>query len=946
MEVIGNFEYSKKDLIGHGAFAVVFKGYHREQRDRSVAIKCITKKNLTKSHTLLSKEIKILQELSRSDCNHPNVVALLECRETPTHVFLVMEYCNGGDLADYLQANGTLSEDTIRIFLKQKASALKALHAKGIIHRDLKPQNILLCHSGQPNPKPSEITIKIADFGFARFLQDGVMAATLCGSPMYMAPEVIMSQKYDAKADLWSVGTIIYQCLTGKSPFQAQTPHQLKQFYERNVSIQPSIPLNTSVELRDLLTRLLCRNPKDRMEFDEFFQHPFLCSSKNATSPIKLPRSHSGCSMTGSPTTKIICASPLSGNTESPPSKGTPLGYFTYSRNRLDSDSNSPVEAKDFVQLSLFEDEHHRRQTTTCRTESPTLDDYVLVSQEIPSDLSDESTGSTSQPCDLNIVFGDGSSRSSNSLARLSSRIGQRVTFNMSPQNRSPSDVVPPPQFTDQQQRSNSKPSLSPKQSPHLKRTFSEPIDVPSTPFSFDQQQQHAHSAGVCRTSKSPTLTQGGRGLSFGGTGVPPSPPAALFTLGSPPTGNLWRRKSIASSPSPPISFNPFRAAGTFPLPPILDSPVKRSELLDCLTATSSSGSPKSIPIPSPGTPLKPPFASLLDRPHSSTCPSNMALVAYDTPTGKCINLSHCYTEPTSIDQQFNQEHVLKAAFHGAIIPPSHRPCFSNTCITTSSSQNQLVAYSPLHYHSQQDVRTGSILSPMNFDGPVLFDAPELVEETLMNKEHNETVLKLDFVLALVECVVDLAKSRSSPLTESFVLADEKQGTTTPFVTSFVSEKQRHLEQIILYLRALNLLSSSLVMAQEEMKSRRLQTSSTVRTILKEMNDLYQTCLCKCKLLNMKDVLADAKMNASAASIMADKLLYSYAIESCQTAAREELLGNVPESMQRYRDALILLHSLIQQANSLEDRKLLNRYKEGVDRRLSCLGNNQFSRYS
>lgn len=78
-----------------------------------------------------------------------------------------------------------------------------------------------------------------ADFGFARFLQDGVMAATLCGSPMYMAPEVIMSLQYDAKADLWSLGTIVFQCLTGKAPFQAQTPQALKQFYEKNANLSP-----------------------------------------------------------------------------------------------------------------------------------------------------------------------------------------------------------------------------------------------------------------------------------------------------------------------------------------------------------------------------------------------------------------------------------------------------------------------------------------------------------------------------------------------------------------------------------------------------------------------------------------------------------------------------------------------------------------------------------
>lgn len=99
------------------------------------------------------------------------------------------------------------------------------MNTKGIVHRDLKPQNILLCNPTplRHNPPPLELVVKLADFGFARVLTDGGMAATLCGSPMYMAPEVIMSQQYCAKADLWSIGTIIYQCLTGKAPFVVST---------------------------------------------------------------------------------------------------------------------------------------------------------------------------------------------------------------------------------------------------------------------------------------------------------------------------------------------------------------------------------------------------------------------------------------------------------------------------------------------------------------------------------------------------------------------------------------------------------------------------------------------------------------------------------------------------------------------------------------------------
>jgi len=182
---VGVYEFNPKDLIGHGAFAVVYKGRVKSAPNNVVAIKAITKKNLAKSQNLLGKEIKILKELT--ELHHDNVVALLDCKETPHHVYLVMEYCNGGDLADYLNAKGTLSEDTIKRFLIQLAGAMSAMTSKGIVHRDLKPQNILLSHEGKTrNPLPSDIRLKIADFGFARFLQDGVMAATLCGSPMYM----------------------------------------------------------------------------------------------------------------------------------------------------------------------------------------------------------------------------------------------------------------------------------------------------------------------------------------------------------------------------------------------------------------------------------------------------------------------------------------------------------------------------------------------------------------------------------------------------------------------------------------------------------------------------------------------------------------------------------------------------------------------------------------
>uniref|UniRef100_A0A0K0CTV1 Non-specific serine/threonine protein kinase n=1 Tax=Angiostrongylus cantonensis TaxID=6313 RepID=A0A0K0CTV1_ANGCA len=284
-EKFDGFEYSTKDVIGHGAFAIVYKGRYSDKPDIPVAIKAIAKKNIAKSKNLLTKEIKILKTLS--GLQHNNLVALLKCTETATHVYLVMEYCNGGDLADYLSQKTTLQEDTIHHFVVQIARALEAINKEGIVHRDLKPQNILLCNpTRHSNPPATDLIIKLADFGFARFLSEGVMAATLCGSPMYMAPEVIMSLQYDAKADLWSIGTILFQCLTGKAPFQAQNPPQLKAYYEKNRDLKPNIPDYCSAPLRDLLLRLLKRNAKDRITFEEFFNHPFLHDAP-AASPSK-----------------------------------------------------------------------------------------------------------------------------------------------------------------------------------------------------------------------------------------------------------------------------------------------------------------------------------------------------------------------------------------------------------------------------------------------------------------------------------------------------------------------------------------------------------------------------------------------------------------------------------------------------------------------------------
>ncbi|XP_011025351.1 PREDICTED: serine/threonine-protein kinase ATG1-like isoform X2 [Populus euphratica] len=156
--------------------------------------------------------------------------------------------------------------------MRRLAAGLQALQEKHLIHRDLKPQNLLLL-SNDLTPQ-----LKIGDFGFARSLTSSDLADTLCGSPLYMAPEIIQNKKYDAKADLWSVGAVLFQLVTGKPPFDGNSQYQL--FQNILTSTELRFPEGALEELHpdcvDLCRSLLCRNPVERLTFKEFFNHKFL----------------------------------------------------------------------------------------------------------------------------------------------------------------------------------------------------------------------------------------------------------------------------------------------------------------------------------------------------------------------------------------------------------------------------------------------------------------------------------------------------------------------------------------------------------------------------------------------------------------------------------------------------------------------------------------------
>lgn len=277
---IGNYVSDGK-RIGKGAFATVYLGHHKDNPSELVAIKVVDVERLTRSNQKLKRqldsEIVIMKTLQ-----HDHIVTLHEVIVGTEYIYLVLEYCVGGDFSDYLRKHKRkrLSEDTARCFLRQLASGLKYLHSKNIIHRDLKPQNLLMAakpgRSGSDNGDDStRWELKIADFGFARFMEPQSVASTLCGSPLYMAPEVLLCQPYDAKADLWSVGAILFEMLTGKPPFNVRTHIELVHIL---LSEQVKFPRNLGVssDCMDLLQALLKKNQEERITWREFFNHPFI----------------------------------------------------------------------------------------------------------------------------------------------------------------------------------------------------------------------------------------------------------------------------------------------------------------------------------------------------------------------------------------------------------------------------------------------------------------------------------------------------------------------------------------------------------------------------------------------------------------------------------------------------------------------------------------------
>jgi len=252
-------KYELKKVIGKGAFSVVKEGI-RKVSGKKYAVKCISKKLIDKKELgLLEREIDIMKKLQ-----HPNIIQLMEVIDTPDTLYLVLEFASGGELFDAIVNKGSYSESDAAKIIKQILEAILHVHNHGIAHRDLKPENLLLVHGDN-----GDDIIKIADFGLSKdFGQEQLQ--TSCGTPDYVAPEVLLGEPYDMAVDIWSIGVISYVLLCGFPPFYGESQ---KELFENIMNGTYDFPdpewTDVSEGAKDFIKKILIVDPEKRATAEE-----------------------------------------------------------------------------------------------------------------------------------------------------------------------------------------------------------------------------------------------------------------------------------------------------------------------------------------------------------------------------------------------------------------------------------------------------------------------------------------------------------------------------------------------------------------------------------------------------------------------------------------------------------------------------------------------------
>ncbi|KAH6799093.1 SNF1 kinase-like protein 10 [Perilla frutescens var. frutescens] len=252
--------YRLGKTLGHGSFGKVKIAEHI-RTGLKVAIKILNRRRMGSPdmEEKVRREIKICRLFV-----HPHVIRLYEVIETPTDIYVIMEYVTRGELFDYIVERGRLQEDEARHFFQQIIAGVEYCHRNMVVHRDLKPENLLLDSKGN---------VKIADFGLSNIMRDGHFLRTSCGSPNYAAPEVVSGKLYAGpEVDIWSCGVILYALLCGALPFDDEN---IPNLFKKIKSGLYTLPSHLSSGARELIPRMLVVDPMKRITTREIRQHPW-----------------------------------------------------------------------------------------------------------------------------------------------------------------------------------------------------------------------------------------------------------------------------------------------------------------------------------------------------------------------------------------------------------------------------------------------------------------------------------------------------------------------------------------------------------------------------------------------------------------------------------------------------------------------------------------------
>lgn len=259
--------YAFVRTLGEGHFGMVLLAKDRRTRDK-FAVKVIKKQHAEmRSMTLIQRELAILRMVY-----HPNIVRLYDLFDTEDKLYFVLEYMQGGALYQVLSEDEThFSEARASLIVKDILQGLVYLHAKGIVHRDVKPENILTTASKWP------FTSKLADFGLSNFLGNADQLVSKVGTPYFCAREVVTNESYGTKADLWSLGVVAYEMLSGRKPFEgSHTKSVLYAILDGRWGFPEPEWTHISDEAKNFIAMLICIDVEKRLSAEQALQHPWI----------------------------------------------------------------------------------------------------------------------------------------------------------------------------------------------------------------------------------------------------------------------------------------------------------------------------------------------------------------------------------------------------------------------------------------------------------------------------------------------------------------------------------------------------------------------------------------------------------------------------------------------------------------------------------------------